>query len=213
MLFAALAVLCNHGEKTIALADPVTAIVENASGRELYPRVVYADSSSGTPSVDYPPVPPKNNGRILIESNTPWSLFFATGCISDGSGHHMNCSTGDCGEGRCTLADQPVATMIVYDSGTVKTTTENGYNCGLDGVFVCGICDCPSFSCIIALNRCPDNLRVYDNSGSLVACKPGEGLPSGQDCQALGSYSDPPSAGATCLIKNAIVKITVSSPQ
>lgn len=103
--------------------------------------------------------------------------------------------------------------MIVYDSGTVKTTTENGYNCGLDRVFLCIGCDCPSFSCVIALNICPENLRAHDNSGSLVACKPGEGLPSGQDCPALGSYSGPPSAGAACLFKNGIVNITVYSPQ
>lgn len=191
--------LGTDGEKPIALADPITVDVENHSDKELYPRLVYVDGSASAPSVNYHPIPSKGSGRIDIELDMPWSLFFATGCTFDRSGQFMNCSTGDCGDGSCTLA-VPVATMIDYDSGTVKTTTKNGYNCGLKGLFMCVGCDCPTFSCVIDLSKCPEKLKVYNNSGSIVACKPGDGLPSGKDCPALGSYSGPPSAGATLLL-------------
>lgn len=207
VLLVALAILCNYA----TLAHSMTVVVENAMNEELYPRLVYADGSPSTTSVDYPPVPSKRNSPVSMEMDRPWSLFFATKCTLDGWGHLMNCRTGDCKEGRCTLVDQPVATRISYDHRTVKVTTEYGYNCGLNGIFLCVDCDCPSFSCVIDLDRCPEYLRVHGDSGALVACKPGEGLPSGQDCPAVGSYSVPPSAGATCPFKNVILKIKVSS--
>ncbi|KAF8026548.1 hypothetical protein BT93_F3134 [Corymbia citriodora subsp. variegata] len=135
------------------------------------------------------PVPSTNGTSIRIGSDRFCYLSFAADCSFDSSGLPVNCGTGGCGKNTCTLDNPPVvATTIVFNRGTVRITIAKGYNFGLRAEFLCA--GCPSFSCVIPLNTCPDNLKELDNSGSLVGCNSGVGLPSGENCPADGPSSD-----------------------
>lgn len=194
---------------SIALVDPLQVLVDNNTGKVLHLRLVYRNPSSGPPNQDYPPLAPNSTTWMNIRQDRPWRLFGATDCSLDSSGRLMNCITGDCGQGGCTLEDRPIATMLAYDNGTLKPTTAMGYNVGFDGKFQCS--GCPTFTCVIPLHTCPKNLMISDDSGSIVGCNPGLGFPSGEDCPAPDPYSHLPSHGVTCPFDNAILKLSFSS--
>lgn len=167
--------------------------------------------SPSTRSMDYTAVPSNSTNILHFGRDMCFSMFFATGCYwNENSANLMNCSSGDCHKGSCSVEDRPVATLVEYGDNTLRTSMLNGYNVGVDIDFLCNGCECPSISCVISLSKCPETLRIYDKSGLLVACREGDGLPSGRDCTAPSSDFSP-AVGTTCLFNNVILKITVSS--
>ncbi|XP_030476493.1 uncharacterized protein LOC115693611 [Syzygium oleosum] len=183
--------------EALSLADNVTFVVVNTTNYTIFPRVVGA--GSGGPTMDFAAVPPKGSVRLSFKRDSHFCLFFATDCSQDESGRLIECSSGNCPNEGCTSVDNPVATMIYYDNGTVTASGPFGYNFAVRAEFLSADGKCPPVSCDIPLSKCPKGLRMLEeSSGSLVACKAPDKVPY---CQG---------GAATSCFDGAILTITVS---
>lgn len=117
---------------------------------------------------------------IQLPAPEGWSgRFWArSGCVFDASekGH---CATGDCGGTlKCTGGGAPPVSLAEFTIGGdaakdfYDVSLVDGYNVGISVQPSGGSGDCQSAGCVADVNAdCPEELRVVDGGGGVVACK------------------------------------------
>ncbi|KAL3640813.1 hypothetical protein CASFOL_015781 [Castilleja foliolosa] len=115
------------------------------------------------------PAPPGWSGRF-------WAR---TGCNFDASGNG-NCMTGDCGGNiKCIGGGAPPVSLVEFTIGGggeamdfYDVSLVDGYNVALGVRPSGGAGDCQYAGCVADLNgNCPDELKVVDGGGAVVACR------------------------------------------
>ncbi|KAI7740912.1 hypothetical protein M8C21_033039 [Ambrosia artemisiifolia] len=121
------------------------------------------------------------SGTVQFSALPGWSGRFwtRTGCTFDESGTG-NCLTGDCGNAlKCAGGGTPPVSLAEFTLAGGVTNSDNdfydvslvdGYNVGI-GIKPTRV-ECQYAGCVADLNvNCPEELRVVDGGGTVVACK------------------------------------------
>ncbi|KAJ0680844.1 putative Thaumatin family [Helianthus annuus] len=149
-------------------------------------------------------------GSVQFSALPGWSGRFwtRTGCTFDESGQG-NCITGDCGNTlTCTGGGTPPVSLAEFtlaggvtnsDKDFYDVSLVDGYNVGI-GIKPTrdGSSECQYAGCVADLNvNCPEQLRVVDGGGAVVACKSAcEAFNTPEFC-CTGEHATPATCGPT----------------
>ncbi|KAF8042945.1 hypothetical protein BT93_A1318 [Corymbia citriodora subsp. variegata] len=197
-----------YGHTVVALGSS-TLVYRNTCPIPVFPSLIpTGDSLKINNSTSLRAIRPY--GQLAVPLSDDWFGFgfIRTECISTGIGF-QNCTTANC-EGRdCSGL---VATIFSISCDGYMISVQRGYNVGLAMEFMCDACACPSASCKAQLGSCPNDLRVFNSSGAVVACRPSTGSElrfSNDQCIFPGNYSTF-RPRITCPVKNLVIMIIIS---
>ncbi|XP_040995697.1 pathogenesis-related protein 5-like [Juglans microcarpa x Juglans regia] len=156
---------------------------------------------------------PGNSVQLTAQPGWSGRLWARTGCNFDSSGNGK-CITGDCGSLKCVGGGKPPVTLVEFTiaSGTTEkdfydVSLVDGYNVGMGVKATGGSGDCQYAGCVADLNgKCPSELQVVSDSGSVVACKSACSAFNTAEFCCTGDHSTPqtcPPTQYSAMFKNA----------